>query len=710
MLILSLLIFTAVIITALAFIVGFSGLSKRLNLYLFLFLFFVGLWTLGTVLLFYSQQLSIISLGVMLFYVSPMLTTYFILLFAESSPDNKKVPLSKLIVYTIPAVLLGGYVIYDPDFLVNKIHIMDTGRNIIIPNPIPYLIYASYFATYFVGVYWIFINKVFHAEGIERNQLLYSTVGIIISSVLAMTTNLVFPLMGIYAFWWLGPLFALFYATLATIAIVRHRYLDIRILAARSVAYMLLLTTLGLLYGLGIFTLSNTFLESSSLGVAARSMYTILAVFLAFTFQPLKRFFDKITNKIFYRDVYDTQTVLKQIGEVLASEIDLNTILSQTLDTLQDSLKFTHGRFLVMAESELYKQAETEQAPTHHPEISDLTELENDIVITDEIKGDRKQLLHEHDIAVVLKLKTQYSVEGYLLLGMKQSGAIYTNQDIQLLNTVSSELAVGIQNAKAYEEIQQFNITLQKRIEAATKELRENNEKLKELDQAKDEFISMASHQLRTPLTTIKGYLSMMLEGDVGKLSKKQQEFVNLAFVRSQRMVYLISDMLNVSRISTGKLTFDKKEFDLAEVVKGEVEQLQRQAEEHEVGLTLHSPEEKSIPITLDEGKIRQVVMNFIDNAIYYAPKGKVDVYLDKKDDFVEFRVVDDGIGVSKDVQEQLFTKFFRAENARHVRPDGTGLGLYMAKQVIEAQNGEIIFQSEEGKGSTFGFRFSLKE
>ena len=101
--------------------------------------------------------------------------------------------------------------------------------------------------------------------------------------------------------------------------------------------------------------------------------------------------------------------------------------------------------------------------------------------------------------------------------------------------------------------------------------------------------------------------------------------------------------------------------------------------------------------------------MNFVDNAIYYAPKGNVDVYLEKTDTDVEVRVVDDGIGVAEEAQKQLFTKFFRAENARQVRPDGTGLGLYMAKQVIEAQGGEILFESTEGAGSMFGFRFPLE-
>jgi signal transduction histidine kinase len=113
--------------------------------------------------------------------------------------------------------------------------------------------------------------------------------------------------------------------------------------------------------------------------------------------------------------------------------------------------------------------------------------------------------------------------------------------------------------------------------------------------------------------------------------------------------------------------------------------------------------------VELDEGKTRQVIMNFIDNALYYTPKGDVTVTLDRAKDKVRLEVKDTGIGVPKEAREKLFTKFFRAGNAQMVRPDGTGLGLYLAKRVIEDQGGTIIFESVEGKGSTFGFELPIK-
>src|SRR5690606_4858412 len=167
--------------------------------------------------------------------------------------------------------------------------------------------------------------------------------------------------------------------------------------------------------------------------------------------------------------------------------------------------------------------------------------------------------------------------------------------------------------------IQQFNITLQQKIDDATKKLRHANEKLKEMDQTKDDFISMASHQLRTPLTSVKGYISMVIEGDAGKISATQRKLLDQAFVSSQRMVYLIADLLNVSRLKTGKFIIEPKEVNLADVVEGEIAQLTETAKGRDLELTYKKP--KDFPsLMLDETKIRQVIMNFADNAIYYTP------------------------------------------------------------------------------------------
>jgi signal transduction histidine kinase len=169
-------------------------------------------------------------------------------------------------------------------------------------------------------------------------------------------------------------------------------------------------------------------------------------------------------------------------------------------------------------------------------------------------------------------------------------------------------------------------------------------------------------------------------------------------------MVYLISDFLNVSRIHTGKFMIERKPVQLAEMVKSEIAQLQAEAQNRNLHLEYHMPAHFPV-LQLDEDKTRQVIMNFIDNAIYYTPSGgTVSVELTSSDKDVTLRVRDTGIGVPQKERHHLFTKFFRATNARHMRPDGTGIGLFLAKKVVVGQGGVLLFESQENKGSVFGF------
>lgn len=252
---------------------------------------------------------------------------------------------------------------------------------------------------------------------------------------------------------------------------------------------------------------------------------------------------------------------------------------------------------------------------------------------------------------------------------------------------------------------------LQKQIDAATAKLRKANAELQRLDDGKDEFVSMASHQLRTPLTSIKGYLSMVLEGDAGELNREQRKLLQEAFTSSERMVRLIGDFLNVSRLQNGKFMIDRSmPVNLADVVEQEIDNVDEIASSRGIGIAYHKP--KGFPVLyLDEEKIRQVIMNYLDNAVYYSPESKViTVRLYKSDGAVVLEVVDRGMGVPKNVQKRLFTKFFRAENAQKQRPDGTGIGLYLAKMVTTGHGGKVVFESTEGKGSKFGFRLPIKK
>lgn len=298
----------------------------------------------------------------------------------------------------------------------------------------------------------------------------------------------------------------------------------------------------------------------------------------------------------------------------------------------------------------------------------------------------------------LVKLFARQKLVGVLVIGTQKSTSERSEADQDLQERLGDAIGLAVDNKLLYEENQQV-----------LHKLELTNKKLKALDEAKDEFISMASHQLRTPLTSVKGYVSMVLEGDAGKVSPKQHDLLQQSFTSAQRMVYLISDLLNVSRLKTGKFVMDPTPVYLPDIVEEELKQVAETAKSRNVKLRFLKP--KKFPtLNLDDTKIRQVIMNFVDNAIYYTPSGgEINIGLNSNATSAEYTVTDNGIGVPKADQVHLFTKFYRALNAKTARPDGTGLGLFMAKKVIVASGGAILFKSVEGKGSTFGFTFPLK-
>ena len=339
----------------------------------------------------------------------------------------------------------------------------------------------------------------------------------------------------------------------------------------------------------------------------------------------------------------------------------------------------------------------------HHsfPEVIQGSQLKDDSI---------KSLFQIHKTAVAIPLLHHNQLIGVVFLGERLNGAAYGRREIRALEMIATELVVAVQNALSVDEIKVLNETLQRKVDESTKELRMTNRQLQKLDKTKNEFISMASHQLRTPLTSIKGYLDMIIEGDLGKVSPTQKAVLQEAFASSERMVQLLNDFLSVSRLQTGKFIIDKKKSDISQIAREEISLLNVVAVQRSIKLKVDVA--KDIPtIMIDADKIRQVILNMIDNAIYYSkPNTEVQISLSKKGEDIEFTVKDSGIGVPKAERADLFSKFFRASNARKKRPDGTGVGLFLAKKVILAHDGSIIFDSEEGVGSTFGFRIPTRQ
>lgn len=226
--------------------------------------------------------------------------------------------------------------------------------------------------------------------------------------------------------------------------------------------------------------------------------------------------------------------------------------------------------------------------------------------------------------------------------------------------------------------------------------------KEREVDQAKTEFVSLASHQLKTPLSAIRWYTQMILGGDAGKINKEQREFLTEVEYENERMIELVGALLNVSRIELGTFAVEPKPTNILELCDGVIKELKQMIEKKKQKVVTKYA--KDIPeMNIDPKLIRIVFQNVLSNAVKYTPdKGSVTVEISKDEKDLKVQVKDTGYGIPKEQQDKIFTKLFRADNVRKVITDGTGLGLYIVKSIIESSKGKIWFESEEGKGTTF--------
>lgn len=653
-------------------------------------------------------------------FASSMILIGTALAFTYFFPLRRKVRTAELIIVIGSIVTMT--ILSCTYYVAGRVYFVSEGHLGFTEGPLLWL-----YALVFLGATVLAVRNLVTVTGIKeahiKKQAWFVMIGISVSATGGLLTNIVIPAL---ANEWhttrFGPLVTVVLVGSMAYAIIKHHLFDIKFAAVRTIAYACVLLTLSAVYYLFAYIVSVVAFGgniSNDINIGMGPLNIILALFLAFLFQPIKKFFDRTTNRIFYRDHYKSEEFFADLSQLLASTTELRGLLERSANKIAATLKAEQAFFFVYYTNGVHHHISAgtprhDKVPIYDIRMLDKYVANNKelLILTDLMPKDSsiRRMLVSHKVALVMPLHYDDQVLGYVCLGDQQGGG-YTERDLKILPTIADELVIAIQNALSLHEIKEINATLQQRIDNATKELRSSNAQLRHLDEVKDEFMSMASHQLRTPLTSVKGYLSMVIEGDTGEISPQQRRVLEEAFNSSERMVRLIADFLNVSRLQTGKFVVEKAPSDIVKVVKDEVSSLKIIAKTHDMKLVFKMPDRPLPTVRVDEAKIRQVIMNFVDNAIYYSkPNTTVQVVLERIDNDLAFKVIDTGIGVPVDEQSKLFNKFFRAKNARKQRPDGTGVGLYLAKKVITAHRGKMIFSSEEGKGSTFGFRIPLDQ
>lgn len=290
---------------------------------------------------------------------------------------------------------------------------------------------------------------------------------------------------------------------------------------------------------------------------------------------------------------------------------------------------------------------------------------------------------------------------GSLIFSLSKSKEMISDEEWSVLDSFVGAVGIALDNALLF-----------KSLNDTTEQLRVANEKLEQLDKLKDEFVSLASHELRTPMTVIKSYIWMLLEGKAGDLSEKQKSYLDRTYSSTDRLINLVNDMLNISRIESGRLTIEPKQLGMSNLIQEVVGEMQAKAAEQQLSLLFAPRQVEPEDVFADPDKIKQVLINLIGNSLKFTPSGgTITLICEQKDGFVVTHVRDTGKGIKAEDMDKLFRKFNMLGSNYLTKQggQGTGLGLYLSKSLVELHKGRIWVTSDgEGKGTTFSFALPI--
>jgi signal transduction histidine kinase len=516
-----------------------------------------------------------------------------------------------------------------------------------------------------------------------------------------------------------GPPFMLFYIFVNLYILLVRRIRDVNITLRLLTRYLQLFIIYAIVIIISIYLTS---LITKNIFIS----FIPAAVLLLF----VGRFTYQFTNP--YEEV---EKKIKAYSAKISVELNIQVILGDLNNILNETIKPGFVEFVLYNKKKIYTYEINPKT-----KVAYVTKRFNKVFIYTNklwdklnhhsifIASDFKQLLAQHpeakvetyanriqklsdkyDIDLIAPLNRRVSLNGIIILGKKTDYSEYTQNDLEILENILQFTSVAISRALLYKETKDFAAFLEDKVEQRTKELQRSNEKLeqvveqlKTVDKAKSEFISIASHQLRTPISIIRGYISMLMDGDFGKVPEEQRPILDKAQSSVKQLINIVEDILNASRIEQGRLIINYGKFDIIESAKTVVNELRQKA--YKKGLKLdYSTDVESYLLDGDKNKLFEVIVNIVDNAINYTMQGSVHLHIaPQKEKRLLISVKDTGIGIPKDKQDKIFQRFSRLENAQKVRPDGTGIGLYIAKTIVEAHKGQIWFESVENEGTTF--------
>jgi signal transduction histidine kinase len=557
------------------------------------------------------------------------------------------------------------------------------------------------------------------AVGNERQQVKYVLLGITGGSVFALTTDLILPLLGFEKLANAGSLGAIILSSSIAYGIVKYQLFNIKVLLTETAVTLVLL-------GLVTQTLSDPG------GIAPTRLALILLLGYG-GWILVKSVRDEVSRREEVENLAKEkiQTLkeleqrnknlgtLQRISDIVLQEIELRPMVQKILDEIPVQMDTAVGALVTLVQNGKL-EAYTFSANEFSRKINALVGPDLSKYAYPMHKNYNKlhdalleRVVHESSnladfvspplpktMAVMLQklIGAKYCLALPLYVGKENLGVMLfvfkvtkdqlNSKDLEMAQAIANDTTLAIERSQAFQK------------------LKDANEYLSQLDKMKDEFISVASHELNTPLAAIEGYLSMILDEGMGKIDDKSRMYLGRAYDSSKRLAELILDLLNTSRIEQGRLKMKYSEVNLAELTQSVIHELQIKADGKKIYLKMEAP--KVVPLLwCDPDRIREVIVNLTGNAIKFTEKGGVTIKIEQPDHTLRVSVIDTGRGIDKVDQNKLFQKFSQVK--REVdEHQGTGLGLYISKSFIDLHKGRLWVESEAGKGASFIFELPI--
>ena len=728
---------------------GFLGIilfsrSKRISSRLFLAMVMaISLWTLSNYLTDNSTTLS----GAMFWarvsivgpiFLGPLLRQFFEIFPEEEQLYSRKNLLLNLLT-TIPLLAM-----VPTSLNIQSIFITDEG--IKYTPGILYILFFIHIVIYMLIAGAGVLKKYRISTGSARSQIVFISLGILLSLVPSLIFSLLLPLIGISSLAFLGPSTIPLLVFLVSFTLIRHRLFGIRWILSEVInmltisifpivvfyfSYWLLLKLWGTLFG-------------------PESYFTAIIVSLFFigTFPKIQTFTRSNVNKLLSSPEYSLLEIRDRFNTAISQVLDLHKIVETLAQNLLDAMAPERLAILItdrdrsnVIYSKQEKGSENVTLDSILPAITSSEKLglkfpisldEISFYISNAPQRNKPLLLSilqnlkSLDLNFIFKLSNGEDTLGYVILGEKTNRTGYSIQDVAFLESILVSSSIAIGRSLLYLDVQQFNLTLQQKVDSATKELTERNKELEDLYKnlediyrKEKDLMDVAGHEFRTPASILKNNLYLLKkrleETTNATKDEKIQKYLDRLLEGTDRQIKLVNTFLESARIDNQRFEIQVEMSDLNDMIKTAVSEMKPFAEQKNLTINYNPPTQK-IQAEIDSVRIREVVDNLLNNAVKYTKKGNIQPSLSETETSVIFSVKDTGIGIKDEDKALLFKKFSRVDNyiggeeGSIVRPGGTGLGLFVAKTIIDSHGGKIRVESAPGVGSTFTFEIPKKQ